>query len=222
LADPVSLATPATANTRLPLVGLLARPLSTGIGSGADPEKRKQLLEVWGGTTTADRRDWKRMVQEGLREGWYRSEYGVVKGLAPMSDGRVTSRISNTLAGGGTLELAADFVIDCTGLIASPDRSPVLDDLISRYGLARNTLGRLEVANDFEVTGMRHGTARMYASGAITLGGPHAAVDSFLGLQYAAFRAVEGMRQADPARIRTLNGWYSFVQWSRWARGRAP
>ncbi len=188
----------------------------------ADPEERKQLLEAWGGTTTADRRDWRRMVQEGLREGWYRSEYGVVKELAPTPDGRVTSRISNTLAGGGTLELVADFVIDCTGLIASPERSPLLHDLIDRYALTRNALGRLQVANDFEVTGMRHGSARMYASGAITLGGPHAAVDSFLGLQYAAYRAVEGMRLADPARIRTLNGWYSFVQWSRWARGKAP
>lgn len=188
----------------------------------ASPEERKKLLEAWGGTTTADRRDWRRMVQEGLHENWYRTEYGVVEELQPTSDGRVVSRISNSLAGGGTLELAADFVVDCTGLIASPERSPLLDDLVTTYGLHRNPLGRLHVTDEFEIPNMRHGTARMYASGATTLGGPHAAVDSFLGLQYAAYRAVESMRQASPDWIRKLNGFYSVAQWLRWARGVAP
>lgn len=188
----------------------------------ASPAERQQLLEAWGGTTTADRRDWRRIVREGVREGWYRPEYGVVKDLSPTPDGRVVSHISNSLAGGGTLELVADFVIDCTGLIATPDRSPILDDLISLYGLPRNPLGRLQVTDDFEVAGMRQGSARMYASGAITLGGPHAAVDSFLGLQYAAYRTVESMRQAYPQGVRKLNGLYSASQWWRWMRGVAP
>ena len=188
----------------------------------ATPDLRKHLLDAWGGTTTADRRDWRRMIRQGVNEGWYRPEYGVVDELRPSSDGRVVSRISNTLAGGGTLELAADYVIDCTGLIASPERSPMVDDLIETYGLQRNPLGRLHVTDDFEVPGMRHGAARMYASGAITLGGPHAAVDSFLGLQYAAFRAVESMRRSYPQGIRTLDGLYSLRQWWRWAQGREP
>ena len=188
----------------------------------ATPDQRKQLLEAWGGTTTADRRDWRRMTREGMKEGWYRPEYGVVRELKPGADGRVVSRISNTLAGGGTLELAADYVIDCTGLIASPDRSPVLDDLIETYGLERNPLGRLHVTDDFEVPGMRYGPARLYASGAITLGGPHAAVDSFLGLQYAAYRAVEAARRLYPQGVRELDGLYSVGQWWRWVRGREP
>jgi hypothetical protein len=188
----------------------------------ASPEERKKLLETWGGTTTADRRDWRRMVREGVRGGWYRPEYGVVESLTPTADGRVSTRIANSLAGGGHLDLVADFVIDCTGLIASPDRSPFLGDLIDHHQLQKNPLGRLQVTNDFEIPGMRHGSARMYASGATTLGGPHAAVDSFLGVQYAAYRSVESIRRGFPRGIRKLNGPYSFSQWWRWARGVAP
>ena len=188
----------------------------------ASPEERKKLLDTWGGTTTADRRDWRRIVREGVRQGWYRPEYGVVEALSPTDDGRVSTRIANSLVGGGHLDLTADFVIDCTGLIASPDRSPLLDDLINHHQLQKNLLGRLDVTNDFEIPGMRHGTARMYASGATTLGGPHAAVDSFLGVQYAAYRSVESIRQAFPGGLRKLNGAYSISQWWRWARGVAP
>lgn len=188
----------------------------------ASDEERERLLEVWGGTTTADRRDWKRIVREGIGDGWYRQEYGVVRDMSPAPDGRVVSHISNSLAGGGTLELPADFIIDCTGLIAQPERSPMLDDLISTYGLAKNRHGRLAVSNDFEIEGMRHDSARMFAAGAMTLGGPHAAVDSFLGLQYAAYRAVHAMHRLTPGHVRNLNGFYSFRQWLRWARGVAP
>ncbi len=40
---------------------------------------------------------------------------------------------------------------------------------------------------------MSNGPGRVYASGVMTLGGPNAAVDSFLGLQYAALRSVEDL-----------------------------
>lgn len=188
----------------------------------ASNEERKNLLEVWGGTTTADRRDWKRMVQEGLREGWYRPEYGTVKDVQLTPEGRIATRIANTLAGGGTLDLTADFVIDCTGLVASPDRAPVLGDMIRTYGLQKNLLGRLQVTNDFEVPGMRHGASRMFAIGATTLGGPGAAVDSFLGLQYASLRAANAMLDAPARGQRQLNGLYSWSQWRKWRKGIAP
>lgn len=188
----------------------------------ASPEERERLLEVWGGTTTADRRDWKRIVRNGIRDGWYRPEYGVVRDMSPAPDGRVISHISNSLAGGGVLELPADYVIDCTGLVADPDRAPILHDLIATYDVPKNRHGRLHVSNDFEIEQMRHGGARMYAAGATTLGGPHAAVDSFLGVQYAAYRAVHAMQEQAPQHIRRLNGLYSLGQWWRWARGRAP
>jgi pSer/pThr/pTyr-binding forkhead associated (FHA) protein len=188
----------------------------------SSPEERKRLLEVWGGTTTAKRRDWRGMVAEGLRDGWYRPEYGVVQTIRPDAGGRVVTEISSSLAGGGRLELPADFVIDCTGLVAAPDRAPVLDDLIRTYGVAMNPYGRLAVTNDFEITAMRHMTSRMYASGAITLGGPHAAVDSFLGLQYAAYRAAHAMHGVSPHEVPGLSGLHSVRQWLKWARGVAP
>lgn len=187
----------------------------------ASPEQRKVLMDIWGGTTTADRRDWKRIVQQGLREGWYRPEYGVVSDVR-QQDGKVVTRISNKLVGGGTLELPADFVIDCTGLIASPDRSPLVNDLITAHQLPLNPLGKLQVSNDFEVEAMRHGESRLYAAGASTLGGPFAAVDSFLGLQYAAYRAVHDMQEQAPRLIHSLRGLYSFGQWLKWTRHAAP
>lgn len=185
-------------------------------------EERKRLLDVWGGTTTADRPDWKRIVRDGLREGWYRAEYGVVREVKLGENGKVVTSVTSALAGGGTLELEADFVIDCTGLIAAPERSPVLSDLIETYHIPKNPLGRLHVSNDFEIEEMRHEGAHMYASGAITLGGPYAPVDSFLGLQYSALRAVNHMLRFSPKRLRKLNGPYSFWQWIKWARGVSP
>jgi hypothetical protein len=130
--------------------------------------------------------------------------------------------VSNTLAGGGTLDITVDFIVDCTGLVASPERAPVLDDLIDTYGLARNPLGRFHVTNDFEIPGMRHGQARMYAAGATTLGGPFATVDSFLGLQYAGLRAVNAMVDEGMPGLRRLSGLYSFGQWLKWARRVEP
>ena len=53
----------------------------------AAPEERKHLRR-WGGTTIANRHDWRRIVREGLREGWYRQEYGVVKSVDRTDDGR--------------------------------------------------------------------------------------------------------------------------------------
>ena len=188
----------------------------------ANDEERKRLLEIWGGTTTANRPDWIRIVRTGLTQGWYRPEYGVVREVSLGPEGKVITQISSALAGGGDIHLEADFVIDCTGLIPSPERAPVLKDLIETYGVTRNPLGRLAVSNDFEIESLRHQDCHVYASGAMTLGGPYAPVDSFLGLQYAALRAVKHMVQFRPKGLRNLNGLYSFGQWLKWARGRAP
>ena len=188
----------------------------------ASPQDRKDLLEAWGGTTTADRGDWRRIVREGLADGWFRIEYGNVAGLAQGDDGRVITSIASTEAGAGRLEIHADYVIDCTGLIASPQRSPLLDDLVRTYHLPLNPLGRLHVSNDFEVEGLRHNESRAYAAGAVTLGGPFATVDSFLGLQYAALRAAAAIHRAAPGDVPGLNGLHSLGQWLKWARGVAP
>jgi hypothetical protein len=93
---------------------------------------------------------------------------------------------------------------------------------LEHHDLGRNPKGRLKVANDFEIIGMENGNGRMYASGAMTLGGPYAAVDSFLGLQYAAQRSVDSLTRHRAPGLRRLNGFRSISQWLRWARGVAP
>ena len=190
----------------------------------ATDDERKHLLEAWEGTTTASRGDWRRIIRDGTREGWYRPRFGVVKDVRPGENGGVVSLIESRVSGDGALELVTDFVIDCTGAVSSPDRSTLMADLIETYDLPRNKKGGLQVSNGFEVEGLRHEDARLYASGVTTLGGPHAAVDSFLGLQYAALRAVDSIYglKPRPKGIRRLNGLYSFWQWTKWARGAAP
>ncbi len=186
------------------------------------PEERKALLDVLGGTSTANRGDWREIVREGVRDGWYRSEFGTVHTVEPTEDGRVSTRITSTLGGGGDLSLEADFVIDCTGLVASAGRSPLLADMLDRYHVPLNPLGRLAVTNSYEIAAMRHGNSRMYASGALTLGGPMAAVDSFLGLQFTALRAVDDMQDMGLRGLRKLNGFSSAAQWWKWVRKVAP
>ncbi len=186
------------------------------------PQDRKGLLDVLGGTSTANRRDWRQMVTDGGREGWYRSEFGTVEAVQPAPDGRVSTRIHSTLGGGGDLTVVADFVIDCTGLVASAGRSPLLADMLERYQVPLNPLGRLAVTGDYELAAMRHGQSRMYASGALTLGGPMAAVDSFLGMQFTALRAVDAMQDMGIRGLRRLNGVSSFMRWLKWARKAAP
>ena len=44
----------------------------------ADSNLREFLFKQWGGTTTADRRDWKRIVQEG-KDRWYQIVFGQVE-----------------------------------------------------------------------------------------------------------------------------------------------
>lgn len=122
----------------------------------ADDPERKRLLDIWGGTTTADRKDWRDMIRCGTREGWYRAEYGAVDSV-DIVDGKVVTEVSSRLGGGGTLELSVDYVVDCTGLVAGLDRSPLLHDLTTTYDLPRNPIGRLAVSNDFELEAMQNG-----------------------------------------------------------------
>jgi pSer/pThr/pTyr-binding forkhead associated (FHA) protein len=190
----------------------------------ASDAERKGLIDIWAGTTTARRSDWRRILRDGIAEGWYRPEFGHVKEVKPTAKGQVLTEITSGLPGGGVLDLTTDYVIDCTGAEAGPDKSPLIADLIRTYNLPLNALGRVKVSNDFEVEGLRHGDARMFASGTTVLGGPNAAVDSFLGLQYAALRSVDAMRRLvpGPTGLRGLNGIYSFWQWTKWARGIEP
>ncbi|MBH8562049.1 FHA domain-containing protein [Nostoc sp. CENA67] len=186
----------------------------------ASPDERKRLLTDWGGTTTADRRDWQRITEQGLREGWYQITFGQVVSVERDAQNRTITHIQEK--GFGEMNLAADFIIDATGLDAKVEASPLLNDLVKHYNLPLNGLGRLVVANNFELVEMRTTRGQMYAAGATTLGGPHAAVDSFLGLQYSALVAVDGLAAAHAPGVHRLNAVSSFGQWLKWVFNQSP
>ncbi len=188
----------------------------------ADKAGRDDLLNMWGGTTTADRPDWRKMVEEGLREGWYEIQFGKVHSVAQHASGTVATKLQSTGATQRAITLLADYIIDATGLDSSIDNSPLLHDLVTQYDLPRNPKGRLAVSNCFELEGMRQETGRVYASGVSTLGGPYAPVDSFLGLQYAAFRSVDDLTENGAAGLHRVNGFRSIGQWLRWVFGAQP
>jgi pSer/pThr/pTyr-binding forkhead associated (FHA) protein len=195
----------------------------------ADPQQRQRLIADWGGTTTADRRDWKRMVTEGINQGWYKIEFGDVEKVEREKDGIITYIQEKKFK--GQMRLEADFIIDATGLDANVKASPLLNDLVTHYNLALNPLGRLNVSNDFELLEMQNSSSpaqvrgakgRIYAAGAITLGGPYAAVDSFLGLQYAALCSVEVLAKTKAPGMHQLNIFSSFSQWLKWVANQSP
>lgn len=189
----------------------------------ANPVERSQLLNDWGGTTTADRIDWQEIIEQGLAEGWYRREFGSVDSVEwDSKKGKIVTVIQGRDEIQSQTQLEADFVIDATGLESKVEAHPLLKDMLEKYQLERNPLGRLQVTNGFEIEGMRNKGGRVYAAGVMTLGGPYAAVDSFLGLQYSAQRAVDNLVAAKAPGLKYLDGIRSFKQWVRWARGVHP
>jgi pSer/pThr/pTyr-binding forkhead associated (FHA) protein len=186
----------------------------------ASLDERKSLLSDWGGTTTADRHDWQRILGEGLREGWYRVEFGEVRKVERDPQNRTITHIQQKDFGQMTLD--ADFIIDATGLNAKVETSPLLSDLVAHYNLSLNHLGRLSVANNFELVEMRNGKGQMYAAGAITHGGSYAPVDSFLGLQYSALQAVDSLASVRAPGINRLNALSSVQQWWKWVLNQSP
>ncbi len=191
--------------------------------NGADDEERDSLLDAWGGTTTADREDWRHMIEQGIREGWYEIQFGNVKQVEPDGTGRIEMTLQSTSIVEREVRLQADYIIDATGLDADIDNSPLLKDLVTHYNLPRNPKRCLKVTNNFEIETLRNNTGRVYASGVSTLGGPYAPVDSFLGLQYAALCTVDDLTTAQGApQLYRLNGIRSLMQWMRWAIGVKP
>ena len=196
----------------------------------ATPEERAKIYEAIGGTTTADRRDWRNIIQIGIGGGWYRPVFGDFETLelvktdqGPKIEMRLRARGNESAA-----EVVADFVIDCTGLIGDIMHSPCLRDLAETYNLPRNPsvsgdkTGGIGVTPDYEISALRNGTGRAYAAGQITLGGPQPAVDSFLGLQYAALRSADHLAVLGAPNISLFGPLRSFSQWIKWCTNLAP
>jgi hypothetical protein len=134
-----------------------------------------------------------------------------------VKDDKVVSMVKTAQ---GTIEVAADFVIDCTGLEADIAEHRVLADLLEHSGAGRNPVGRLDVERSFELRGTASGSGVIYASGATTLGGYFPGVDTFLGLQIAAQEITDDL--ARRGFCRKIGPLRSTSQWLRWAAGKAP
>lgn len=196
----------------------------------ASPEERAKLYAIWGGTTTAERSDWDAILADGKREGWYRPFFGSVKEIKIDGDAIVTE-LESSLEFKERLDLKADYVVDCTGLISDLEANPLLADIIKTYRLPRNRvtgsgaeqqLSGIEVTNSYEIAGLRNAAGRAYASGSITQNGPYAAVDSYLGLQYTALRSVDSLQAAKAPGVSSFGPVKSFSQWLKWCWGTKP
>jgi hypothetical protein len=180
-------------------------------------EQRAAEYKLMGGTNAPWRRRWQQQMNEGRAAGWYRVLAGTVEQMKVREDGMVVSQVKTAQ---GFVEIAADFVIDCTGLEADISEHRVLADLIEHSGAGRNPLGRLDVERTFELRGTKSGTGVIYASGASTLGGYFPGVDTFLGLQIAAQEITDDL--ARRGFCRRIGPGRSVQQWLRWVRGRQP
>jgi hypothetical protein len=179
-------------------------------------EDRAALYKQLGGTHTPKRKLWQQQMDKARSEGWYTTFQGEVVEVKPSPSGKVATLLRQK--NGATATLEADVIIDCTGLEADLREHRVLADLLDHSGAGRNPMGRLDVERTFEVRGTRSGSGRMYASGAITLGGYYAGVDSFLGLQYAALTITDDL--AAQGFCHRIGVGRSMSQWWKWFRHR--
>ena len=185
-------------------------------------EQRQHLLADWGGVTTMDRPDWRKIITGGINKGWYQIVYGEVQQVLPRAS-RSGAITTITEAGvKGEINLESDFIIDATAVDAPITASPLLQDLVQQYNLPINQLGRLTVTADFELAEMANQVGKIYASGSTTLGNHYAPVDSFLGLQYAAFQIIQDLLARNPIELQPLVLVRSFVQWWKWIGNRSP
>ncbi len=185
-------------------------------------EQRQHLLADWGGVTTMNRPDWRKIITGGINKGWYQIVYGEVQHVLPRAStsGTITTVTESGVK--GEIKLESDFIIDATAVDAPIMASPLLQDLVQRYNLPINQLGRLTVTPDFELAEMANQTGKIYASGSITLGNYYAPVDSFLGLQYAAFQTIQDLLARNAIELKTLVLARSLTQWWKWIGNRSP
>ncbi len=188
----------------------------------ATAEQRQHLLADWGGVTTMNRPDWRKIISGGLSKRWYQIVYGEVQQVTPDPTER---GIVTTLAATGStgkIPIRSDFIIDATAVDAPISASPLLRDLVEQYQLPVNQLGRLTVNSNFEVAELSNQSGKVYASGSIVLGNYYAPVDSFLGLQYAAFTIVANLLDHKALALQPLILRRSLSQWWKWFNHRSP
>jgi pSer/pThr/pTyr-binding forkhead associated (FHA) protein len=190
--------------------------------AAATPEQRQHLLADWGGVTTMNRPDWRKIITGGIHKGWYQIFYGEVQQVTPNSQRSGTVTTVRESGVKGEIQLESDFIIDATAVDAPISASPLLNDLVQHYNLPINHLGRLTITPDFELETMANQSGRIYAVGSIVLGNYYAPVDSFLGLQYAAFSTVQDLLEQQAIELKPLVLQHSLRQWWKWVNNRSP
>jgi pSer/pThr/pTyr-binding forkhead associated (FHA) protein len=185
-------------------------------------EQRQHLLADWGGVTTMNRPDWRKIITGGINKGWYQIFYGEVQQVVPNPGRKGTITTVREAGVKRDMQLEADFIIDATAVDAPIMASPLLQDLVQQYQLPLNHLDRLTVTADFELAEMANQSGKIYAAGSITLGNYYAPVDSFLGLQYAAFNIIEDLLDQKAISIKPLVLGRSLLQWWKWINNRSP
>ncbi len=196
----------------------------------ATSDQRKYLLADWGGVTTINRFDWDKIITGGISKGWYKIVYGEVQRVSPNPNRSSTITTVWEPGAKGEIQFESDFIIDATAVDAPISASPLLADLVKHYQLPLNHLDRLSVSINFELTEMANKSGRIYAAGAITHGNYYAPVDSFLGLQYAAFASISNLIEAQSNssttpqsnRLKPLFFSHSLLQWWKWLNNQSP
>ena len=181
-----------------------------------DEEARLQLIERWSATSSPYRATSAEALSRGRHEGWYDAVVGEVASFMPRGSKVVASvRLQN----GKEMALAADHVLDATGMDDRADHHGLVADLLTFSPVGVNRLGGLRVDERFEVLGGSNGDGRIFASGSTARGGPYGPVDSFGGLQHAALTIADELASAGIGH--RLNPWRSLTGWLRWIGGKS-
>jgi pSer/pThr/pTyr-binding forkhead associated (FHA) protein len=189
----------------------------------APSEVRQNLLADWGGATTIDRPDWRKIINGGISKGWYQVVYGNVREVLPHPTNKsIVTNIDPNGNNKSTTAIVADFIIDATAVDAPVTASPLIADLIDRYNLPLNYLDRLTVTDEFELAELANNTGRIYAVGSIAQGNYYAPVDSFQGLQFAAWNTIQNLLAIDAPYLKPLVLGRSLRQWYDWVTNRSP
>lgn len=181
-----------------------------------DEDERLALIETWGATSTPYRHATGALLEQARTEGWYDAVVGEVERYR--SDGP-SLKAGIRLEDGERLTLDVDHVIDATGLERDARGHGLVADLLAFSPVSTNRLGGLRVDEQYAVIGGRSGDGLMFASGVTALGGHYGPVDTFDGMQHAAFAIADEL--SDAGLGNRLTPWRSLRGWLGWMGGKA-
>ncbi len=182
-----------------------------------DAEGRVTTMNDAAGTTTAARSDWFDQLERGRQGGFYQQTVGTVRTVDQDADERLAITVDGA---DGPFPITADYIIDSTGLQGGARDHRLLNDLIEHLGAPTNPMGRVSASRSFEIEHLRAEPGKLFITGAMSMGNYFGPVDSFYGLQWAAWRVVDAL--AADGFVKRIGMGRSTSQWWRRMRGKAP